>query len=387
MKARVLYLVPTLMTGGLEKMVLSLATRIDPSRFAPEIVVFDRWGPVADDALSAGIPVELDKRGRGILLDRGLLTRLVKRFRQNPPALVHAHNCTALVYASFAAKLAGGRVPVVYTEHDRSFPGHVPDRAMHIAAGRMVDRVVVVAQWLADALVKWERFPEERIAVVPNGIEGGAFGGTYDVAAIRRELAVPEGAPVASCVARLVTVKNHPALVGAWRKIADRWPGATLLLVGEGDGRPAVEAAVRQHGLERDVRFLGERSDVPRILAASDFHALASHSEGMSLTLLEAMAASKASVATSVGGNPEVISQGRTGLLVPAGDVPALASAMASLIEDPASASRMGREAKAVFDQRFTLDAMIHSYERIYSETLAARAVSRPASPQAKAVV
>lgn len=385
MKARVLYLVPTLMTGGLEKMVFSLATRLDPAKYAPEIVVFDRWGPVAESALEAGVPVTLDPRGRGHLLDRGLLTRLTARLRNDPPALVHAHNCTALVYAAFASMLAGGNTPVVYTEHDRVFPGRVPDRAMHLAAGRMIDRVVVVAEWLAESLAKWERFPRERIAVVPNGIDGAAFMGTHDVAAIRRELGVPEGVPLASCVARLAAVKNHAALIGAWRRIADIWPGATLLLVGEGSGRPVVEAAIRKNGLEREVRLLGERRDVPRILAASDFHALASHSEGMSLTLLEAMAAGKASVATAVGGNPEVITDGRTGMLVPAGDVHALAAAMASLAQDPFTAEKMGREARQVFLGRFTLDAMIGAYEAIYDQALEARGVTTGVMPASSA--
>lgn len=372
-KPKILFLVPTLMTGGLERMVFLLATQVDPSRFAPEILVFDLLGAVAEEALAAGVPVTLDRRGRGFL-DPGLLGRLAMRLRRDPPALVHAHNCTALVYAAFAAKLAGGNVPVVYTEHDRSFPGRVPDRAMHITAGRMVDKVVVVAQWLADALVKWERFPAARISVVPNGIDGGGFTGTYDVAAIRKELGVLEGAPLASCVARLVPVKNHAALIRAWRRIADVWPGATLLLVGDGSGRSAVEAAVRKEGLEREVRLLGERSDVAHLLAASDFHALASHSEGMSLTLLEAMAAGKASVATAVGGNPEVITDGRTGFLVAPGDVHALAAAMASLIQDPFTAEEMGLRARARFDECFTLKTMIRSYEAVYDDVLASRA-------------
>lgn len=372
MRAKILYLVPTLMTGGLERMVFLLASQIDASRFAPEIQVFDLWGSVAEEALALGIPVTLDRRGRGFL-DPGLLGRLASRLRREPPDIIHAHNSTALVYASFAAKLAGGHVPVVYTEHDRSFPGSVPDRAVHLAAGRLVDKIVVVAQWLADALVKWEKFPSERIRVVPNGIEGNGFSGKHDVAAIRAELEVREGAPLASCVARLVPVKNHAALIMAWRRIADVWPGATLLLVGDGAIRAEIEAMVRQHGLEREVRMLGERADVARLLAASDFHALASHSEGMSLTLLEAMAAGRPSVATAVGGNPEVITDGQTGLLVPPGDVHALAVAMASLIQDPFTAEEMGRKARVRFQERFTLSAMIRSYEAVYDETLAAR--------------
>lgn len=371
MKARVLYVVPTLMTGGLEKMVFSLASRIDGARFDPEILVLDRWGAVAEEALAAGIPVSLDRRGPGILVDRGLIMRLAARLRRDPPAVVHAHNCMSLVYAAFAAKLAGNGVPVVYTEHDRAFPGKVQDRALHLAAGRMCARVVVVANWLAQKLAIYERLSADRITVIPNGIDGAAFEKKHDTGEIRRELGVPEGVPLAACVARLVTVKNHPALIAAWRRIADIWPGATLLLIGEGDGRPAVEAAVAGHRLEREVRLLGERRDAARLLSACDFNALSSHSEGMSLTLIEAMAAGKASVATAVGGNPEVVIEGQTGLLVSPGDVFALAAAMASLIQDPFTTEKMGRNARARFEASFTLDAMIRSYERVYDDAIA----------------
>lgn len=182
------------------------------------------------------------------------------------------------------------------------------------------------------------------------GIEGIDALGSQDVAEIRRTLEVPEGAPLAACVARLVNVGNHRALIVAWRRIADIWPGATLLLVGDGPGREEVEAVIAHHDLAREVRLLGDRSDVAQLLVASDFHVLVSHADGVSLTLMEAMAAGKASVAVAAGSNPEVIAEGRTGMLVPPGDVHALAAAIAALVQDPFTADKMGREARRVFE-------------------------------------
>ena len=181
------------------------------------------------------------------------------------------------------------------------------------------------------------------------GIEG-VDAGPVDVAEVRRSLGVTEGAPLVSCVARLVNVGNHRALIVAWRRIADIWPGATLLLVGDGPGREEIGAVIAHHGLEREVRLLGDRSDVAQLLVASDFHVLVSHADGVSLTLMEAMAAGKASVAVAAGSNPEVIAEGRTGMLVPPVDVHALAAAIAALIQDPFTADRMGREARRVFE-------------------------------------
>ena len=381
-KVRVLYLVPCLMTGGLERMVFLLATGLDPERFAPEVEVFERFGGLAAATREKGIPVRFDRRNAGPL-DVRYLVRLARRLAADPPDLLHAHNATALVYGAFAAraaeKLGAKKIPVLYTEHDRSFGGKLASRAVHFAAGRLVDRGVSVAEWLKAALIRFEGFPAERLSVVPNGIEGERFEAPVDRLAVRASLGIDPIAPVAACVARLVTIKNHPMLFHAWRRIADVWPGATLLLAGEGPKRAELEALAAKLALGDAVRFLGNRRDVPEILAASDFHVLTSDSEGMSLTLLEAMAAGKPCVATAVGGNPEVIADGVTGLLVPKGDAHAFASAVGALVREPARARKMGEEARKRFRARYTREAMVGAYEEIYRDMT--RGVERPALP------
>lgn len=379
MKAKVLYLLPSLMTGGLERMVHLLATNIDRAEFVPEVQIFDRTGTYVEMMESAGIPVAFDKRGPGFL-DRKFLMKLVANLKASKPDLIHAHNVTSLVYATFAARLAGN-IPVVYTEHDRAFPGKAHDRALHLTAGRMAAKIVVVADWIKASLVKYERLNPSRIEVVPNGIEGNRFRFEGDREAVRRSLGIKPGAPVAGCVARLVEVKNHRALLIAWRRVVDVWPDAILVLVGEGPLQLELEVLAMKLGISQSVLFLGNRGDVPALFSAMDFNVLSSHSEGMSLTLIEAMAAGKASVATAVGGNPEVIDHGRTGLLVAPGDVHGLAAAMATFVQDPSKAHAMGSTAMKVFEQQFTLEVMVGSYERIYREALAERGhVTRPHS-------
>lgn len=380
-KIKVTYLLNCLATGGLERMVNLLATGLDPERFEPSIEIFDRVGPIAAETRGAGIPVRFDRRNPGPF-DVRFLFRLAERFRTERPDVIHAHNATALVYAAFAARIAtrGRRkIPVLYTEHDRSFPSRLANRAMHFAAGRLVDRVVVVARWLKASLVRYEAFAKDRIEVIPNGIDGSRFETPVDALAVRSALGIEPAAPVVSCVARLVPVKNHAMLLHAWRRIADVWPGATLLLAGDGPSRPALEALSSKLGLGSAVRFLGDRRDVPELVGASDFHVLSSDSEGMSLTLLEAMAAGKANVATDVGGNPEVLQDGRTGLLVPARDAHALAAAMATLLQSRAIAARMGEAAREAFRRRFTLTAMVGAYEQLYLDVLGERALPKPA--------
>lgn len=370
-KVRVLYLLPSLATGGLERMVHLLATNLDRSRFDPRCQIFDKIGALKDLTEAEGVPVRFDKRGPGFL-DRRFLRDFARRLAADPPDLIHAHNVTALVYGAFAAKLAGG-IPVVYTEHDRSFPGRIPDRALHFAAGRLVDRVVVVAEWLKRALARWEGFDSSRIEVIPNGIEEERFSATIDRGVARMVLGIPQDAKVVSCVARLDPIKNHRALIAAFRHVATIWPEALLLLAGGGKEKERIEAEIARHDLGDRVRLLGELRDVPALLAASDLHALASHSEGMSLTLIETHAAGRPTVATSVGGNPEVVEDGRTGLLVPPGDVFGLATAITRLLQDRTLAETMGANARQRFLESFTLRAMIRRYELVYLRTLAER--------------
>ncbi len=365
---RVLYVVPNLATGGLERMVHLLATRLDPARFAPSVHVFDFVGELATVTQAMGVPVRYDRRKPGFL-DVSLVRVLARRMRQERPDVVHAHNVTALVYAAIAATLAGA-VPLVHTEHDRAFGGGGLGRIVHGLAGRRADRMVVVAEWIRSALVRWERLPAERIEVVPNGVEEERFTAPIDRGFARATLDLPRTAPVVSCIARLAAVKNHPALLRAWRRVVDRMPGATLLLAGVGPDQWSLESLASSLGLDASVRFLGDRNDVPSILAASDLHALTSHSEGLSLTLLEAMAAARPSVATAVGGNPEILEHGRTGLLVPAGDVGGIAEAVLTLLHDRPLGERMGAAARETFLRRYTLRAMVGAYQRIYEEVV-----------------
>lgn len=371
---RVAFLLPTLGTGGLERMVTSLATGLDRSAFHPQVELFDALGPLEAIFTRAGIPVRLDRRRRGYL-DPLLIRRLARRWRREGVGVVHAHNTTAMVYASLAGRLAG--IPVVYTEHGpsgRRFPHPMHDRLLHKLAARFVRRAAVVARWLGDALVKWEGFPPEQVVFVPNGIDPAPFREPLgERSAVRASLGIPFAGPVAGCVARLDPVKNHRLLLRAWRTVVALHPQATLLLAGDGPEREPLRRLADSLGLSGRVRFLGDRSDVPRLLRAMDFHVLASRSEGTSLTLLEAMAASRASIATAVGGTPDVIEHGRTGWLVPPGDGAALATAILALCAEPGRALAMGLAASEEFDRRFTLDSMVRRYESIYRECAAAR--------------
>jgi glycosyltransferase involved in cell wall biosynthesis len=171
------------------------------------------------------------------------------------------------------------------------------------------------------------------------------------------------------CVARLSPEKNHATLLVAFAELRRARPDAHLTLIGDGALRAALEMQAARLGLGRAVTFAGTRRDVPALLAAFDVFALASLTEGISLTLIEAAAAGLPLVATRVGGNAEVVRDGETGLLVPPGSPAALTSALSAIAARP-DRSEMGRRGRARVIEHFGADRMARSYNDLYAELL-----------------
>jgi len=166
----------------------------------------------------------------------------------------------------------------------------------------------------------------------------------------------------------LAPVKNHALLLHAWKRVLETVPDAVLLVVGNGSTEPATRALAAELGLGDAVRFLGFRLDIPELLQAMDVFVLSSRSEGLSLTLLEAEAAGLPIVATRVGGNPEVVRDGESGLLVPSGEPEPMAAALARLLQDSALRQRWGERGRRLYRDEFTLQAMVRGYERLYRQ-------------------
>jgi glycosyltransferase involved in cell wall biosynthesis len=189
----------------------------------------------------------------------------------------------------------------------------------------------------------------------------------------RARLGVAADATVALYVANLLSYKGHEVLLEAMRTIVDRAPGAKLLLAGEGPMRDAIEAKRRALGLDKNVVLLGVRSDVPALLAVADLVVHPSFQEGFSNAILEAMAAAKPVVATAVGGNPEAVVDGETGILVPPHDPVALANAMERLINEPVLAKKMGEAGRQRVIQEFRIEDAVARYAALYERLVAAQ--------------
>ncbi len=308
----------------------------------------------------------------------GRLWGLVSAFK---PDVLHTHLLKADALGAVAGRFGGARVTIASKHNDeaalrRPWVSHV-----HGWLSRLDDRVIVLSDHVGRYVVEAGRVRPDAIRRVYYGIDLGKFPvALADTAAraIRRDLDVPADAPFLLCVARLDPQKGHPVLLDAMSLLLQRDPTARLVLVGAGQqaGDDYVAALHRRAAapdLDGKVIFAGERTDVPRLMAACDVFVMASLWEGFGLVFLEAMAAGKPVVATRVSAVPEVVIDGVTGLLVPPEDPPALAGALHRLCDDAAERRRLGAAGYQRVREHFTADRMVDETIAVYREALAAR--------------
>jgi glycosyltransferase involved in cell wall biosynthesis len=235
---------------------------------------------------------------------------------------------------------------------------------------RRTDRVVAVGERVAAKLLTHGRVPPDRIRIIHNGVDTTRFrpgGGREHLAGVAD---IPSDVPVIGVVAGFRGVKGHAVMLDAMAEIHQALPEVRLLLVGDGPLRSAIERGVGRRGLEERVVFTGARHDVDRLLPGCNVVALPSWEEGIPVSAVEAMACGVPVVATRVGGTPEVIEDGRTGLLVPPGDPKTLAAALLRLLRQPDYALALGKEGRTVAKERFDVSGMVTKTALLYQELL-----------------
>jgi glycosyltransferase involved in cell wall biosynthesis len=363
-RRRVLHLIETGNPGGAELMMVNLVGGLDSRRFVSHACLI-KEGWLEQKLRDAGVPVAVVPLRRR--LNWRFLLTLVRLVRQRRYDVLHSHEFTMNIYAFLIGLLTG--VPTVATVHGNI--EYVAEkrrrRWLYHVLARLAGPLVAVSEELKRRLVREFNLPAERIAVVPNGVTLPPS--PPDAAAARlhrRALGLPEAGPVVGVIGRLHPVKGQDVLLAAWPQVLASHPGACLAVVGQGQSRAALEKTAAALGIASAVVFTGYRDDVAEHLAAFDVVVVPSRYEGLSLLLIEAMAAQRPVVATRVGGNPEAVEDGVSGLLVPAADPSALAAACHRLLDDPALARQLGENARERAERLFSQDTMIRAYERLY---------------------
>lgn len=367
-KIRVAHLANEMNVGGKERGILNLINAMPEEIFENYLYVFKAGGFMlqAIDRQKCRV-VELGTRAGG---DYRYYFKLFRLFREHRIDLAHTRSWGTLLEGMLAALAA--RVPaMVHSEH-----GFMRvDTRKHIwiqnLAWRCADRVMCVSEKLRDTLHDKIGFPKERMQVIRNGVDLDAFDAMAGPANIRAELGLAPGTLLFGSVGRLVPVKNYACLIRAAQRIFAAVPNAALLFVGDGPLQAELTALAQQLGIANQVHFLNWRKDVAQILRELDVFVLSSFSEGMSNSILEAMAARKPVVATAVGGNTELVLENETGLLVPSDHDERMAAAVLALLRNDAQRLSMGAAARQRIETLFTLPQMLRNYQRVYIEVAA----------------
>ncbi len=372
----VAHVVHSLRVGGLENGLVNLINRVPADRYRHAVICLKDYDHFAERIERDDVPlIALDKReGK----DPALYVRLWRTLRDLRPDIVHTRNLAALE-AQIPAWLRGTPARI-HGEHGRDMGDLTGANRRYRRMRRMVRPLVHHYIPLSRDLELYLRdavgVPPERMTRITNGVDVERF--QPDPGAREQLLSATgwhAGDVIAGWVGRMEPVKNPLALVEAFTHLRDRNPAGErrlrLALVGGGSQCEAVARAVQEAGLEQDVWLPGSRNDVPELLAGFDVFALPSLAEGISNTVLEAMAAGVAVAATDVGGNGELIAPDESGVLIPAGDSSALAEALAHYRDEPARMANHGVAARRRAVEHFSIDAMVTAYTATYDRVLA----------------
>jgi glycosyltransferase involved in cell wall biosynthesis len=372
---RVLFLSTSMGMGGADSQLRSAAQLLQARGHDVLIVSMTPLGPMGLQARALGIRTESLEMKRGVPDPRGLL-RLARLTRAWRPDVIHSH----MVHANLMARALRlvAPVPALVSTIHNIYEGGRLRMAAYRYTNALVDHLTIVSQAAADRFVGERIVPRELLTVIPNGVDTEQIAavppGTRE--ALRQELGV-DGAFVWLAVGRYEVAKDYPNMLRAFARVRASQPDAVLWIVGRGSLQPETEALAAELGLGDAVRFLGVRDDVPRVMSAADGYVMSSAWEGMPMVLLEAAAAGLPIVATTVGGNHEVVVHEETGFLVPPRDDAALAAGMLRLGGlAPSERRAMGERGREHIRSHYGLARVADRWEEIYRAVLARKRAS-----------
>jgi glycosyltransferase involved in cell wall biosynthesis len=357
--------------AGSERHLLTLLPRLDSTRFRPTfLALLEPTAPAVEYLrMLAERGVEADRMWIRCDVDPMCLWELYRYVKRGSFDLVHTHLIHADVYGTLAARLADVRRLVSTRHNDDAFRHNALMKGLIAMVGRRCDWVITISGHLQEWVERMEGRPAERITAIPYGLLLEQPDHARSPRP-RSELGLSDASLVAVSVGRLTEQKGHRYLLDAWRTVAQREPGARLLIVGDGPLRAQLTAYAAQLGLGGQVTFTGWRGDVANLLAVADVYVHPSLWEGFGLVLLEAMAAGKPVVASRVSAIPEIVVDGVTGWLVPAADGGALADVVLRLFKDSSARTEMGEAGRRRVSSDFTVERMVKATEEVYARLL-----------------
>ena len=368
MKLKILHILHSLRIGGLENGAINLINRLDDGRFEHSICCIDESGPMAKRLIR---PVDIYALGKGERRDHLLPFKIASIIRKVKPDIVHTRNW-GTIDGAIAAHLSKVRY-VVHGEHGREAAD--PDGAnkrrsvIRKALNPLISRFVTVSSELRDWLVRDVGISQDKVIQIINGVDTERFRPAGDKAIARSKTGFDPDSFLIGTVGRLDPVKDMQTLIDTIHRLTfniSNKKKIELLIVGSGPEEQKLKARALELQVSDRIYFIGERNDIPELMQAMDVFVLPSIAEGISNTLLEAMASGLPIVATRVGGNPEVVEDGVTGVLFEPGNSVGFAEKLFLYSSNPELARKHGCGGRIRAEERFSLGRMVKEYEKLY---------------------
>jgi L-malate glycosyltransferase len=355
--------------GGAERLIAEVVRGLDRRRYDPMVCCIQARGELAAEIEQAGIPVFCLERMKSKRFDWGAVRDLANLLRRERIDLVHTHLYHANLYGRLAAWRAG--VPAIATVHNTYTRPKLHRRLINRLLSRASSRVIAVSEDIRRDLIRYDGVRPDKILTITNAIDIARIETPISRQEARQRLGIPDHVLAIGCVARLEEQKGHRFLLEALTVL--KGIPLRVFFVGDGRLRQTLEEQAVSLGVAQSTTFLGTRQDVPEILKALDVYVMPSLWEGLSIAMLEAMAAALPVVISDVGGVSQVVGNDEYGIRVPPGNAAELARAIRSLCAEPQRRAALGARAKQRVLENFSLDAMLRELTKVYEEATPGR--------------
>ncbi len=368
MKIKILHVVLSMETGGLENGIVNLVNQADSNLFRVDVLCLRERGELADRVINPDSQVIFDNNR-----DHSLLTaikKIYKACKSGQYNIVHSHGFTTMLASYIAGNLAG--VPKLMNgEHGTIYHSSAKHRLIQKFLFSKMAMNLTVSEDLKREILDKFFLKKDNFKPIINGVDTDKFStNTEESNRLRNELGLSKDVIVIGSVGRLVEVKNYKSLLSAYAQLTSSHSKVHLVLAGDGPERVQIEEQILKYGLSKKVHLLGRRDDIPQIMNLLDIFVLPSFSEGLSNTLLEAMSCGTPVVACDVGGNKEIIRQDITGFLYESNNVNELCSILNDLSNDKDQITRLSKQSREHILANYSLNSMVTNYESAYKELL-----------------
>jgi len=368
MKIRVLHIVLSMETGGLENGIVNLTNNADADNYTVDVLCLRERGELADRITNPNSQVLFDNDRSHSLLTA--IKKIYKTCKTGNYHVIHSHGFTTMLAGYIAGKLA--RTPIIMNgEHGTLYHSSSKQRIAQKILFKKMNANLTVSEDLIREIRESFNLGDDNFQAIINGVDTEKFKPDKKIGAqIRQDLNLSNSDILIGSVGRLVEVKNYKSLINAFSLICHEQPHVHLVLAGSGPERKSLENQINHYQLNKRIHLLGRRDDIPRIMNAIDIFVLPSFSEGLSNTLLEAMSCGTPVIASDVGGNGEIIVPQITGYLYESNNDNGLANLLGKLVNNPKHIQQLSELAREHILVNYSLSSMVNNYEAVYSKLM-----------------